>query len=145
MKVRAHQNTHKHKSYNVSSTFVVGGEAEHIVVVLLLVSQAIVSDARHRVLASTGFSGEGDGILDRAVTQPAGVAPVHLPLPGLIQLIEGRHDGVLASTRSLGVVEVEIVASQAGEVGEHNTYRERKAADMTDDHQLGARTTIHHL
>lgn len=129
MKVRAHQNTHKHKSYNVSSTFIVGGEAEHIIVVLLLVSQAIVSDARHCVFASAGFSGEVDGILDRAVAQPAGVAPVHLPLPRLIQLIEGRHDGILVPTRSLCVVEIEVVAPQAGEVGEHNTYREGNRYD----------------
>lgn len=69
-------------------TFVVGGEAEHIVVVLLLFSQAIVADAWHCVLASAGFSGGGDGILDRAVTQPSRVAPVQVSLPRFVQLIK---------------------------------------------------------
>lgn len=102
-----------------------GGEAEHVVVVLLLVSQAIVANARHRVLASAGFSGGVDGILDCAVTQPAGVAPVQLFSPRVIQLIKGRHDGILVTTCPLSVVEIEVVAAQTGKVGEDNTYMRR--------------------
>lgn len=113
--------------------------------VLLLVSQSIVANAWHCVLASAGFSGGGDGILDRAVTQPAGVAPVHLSLPRLIQLIKGRHDGILVSTCPLSVVEIEVVATQTGEVGEDNTYMERKETDMTDEQQLGDKTVIYPL
>ena len=81
--------THRTNTKGVTSfTFVVGGEAEHVVVVLVLVSQAIVADTGHRVLASTGLSGVGDGILHRAVTQPAGIAPVHISSPGVIQLVK---------------------------------------------------------
>lgn len=103
-----------------------GGEAEHIVVVLVLVSQAVVANTRHCVLASAGFSGGGDGILDCAVTQPASVAPVHLSSPRIVQLVKGRHDGVLVPTCPLGVVEIEVVTTQAGEVGEDNTCMERR-------------------
>lgn len=102
-----------------------GGEAEHIVLVLLFVSQAIVANARHCVLASAGFSGGGDGILDRAVTQPASVAPVHPSSPRIIQLVKGRYDGVLVTTCLLSVVEIEVVTTQARVVGEDNTYMER--------------------
>ena len=115
----------------MSFTFVVRGEAEHVVVVLLFVSQAVVTDPRHRVLAPAGFSGGGDGVLDRAVAQPAGVAPVQLSSPRLVQLVEGGHDGVLVTTRPLGVVEVEIVATQAGEVGEDDTYREDRGTAVS--------------
>lgn len=94
--------------------------------VLLLLPQPIVPNAWHCVLASTWLSGYIDGILDRTITQPAGVAPVQLALPCLIQLVEGRHNGVLVPTCSLSIIEVEVVASQAGEVGEHDTYTVRK-------------------
>lgn len=107
-------------------TFVEGCEAEDVKVVLLLLPQAVVPNARHCVLASTWLSGDIDGILDRAIAQPAGVAPVQLALPCLVQLVEGCHNGVLVPTCSLSIVEVEVVASQAGEVGEHDTYEMRK-------------------
>lgn len=89
--------------------------------VLVLVPEAIVADARYCILASAGFSGCVDGVLDGAVTQPAGVAPVHPFLPRFVQLVEGCHDGVLISTRPLCVIEVQVVATQAGEVGEDDT------------------------
>lgn len=108
-----------------SFTFVVGGEAEHVIVVFVLVSQAVVANAWDCVLASAGFPGVGDGILDCAVTQPAGVAPVHLSSPRIVQLVKGCHDGVLAATRPLSIVEIEVVATQTGEVGEDNTCMER--------------------
>lgn len=121
-------------------TFVVGGEAEHVVVVLVFVSQAVVANPRHRVLASAGFSGCGDGILDRSVTQPAGVAPVHPFPPRVIQLVEGRHDGILVTTSSLGVVEVEVVATEAREVGEDDACRgagTEAQQDVTDEVRPG--------
>lgn len=129
----------------MSFTFVVGCEAENIVVVLLFVSKSIVPNSWHCVLASTGFSGDVDGILHRAVTQPAGVAPVHLPLPCFIQLIKGSHDGVLVSTCSLSVVEIEVVAAQTGEVWEDNTYIVRWETDMIEDQQLGDKAIIYPL
>lgn len=41
-----------------------GGEAENIIVVLVLVSGAVAADAWYCVLASTWFSGCSDGVLD---------------------------------------------------------------------------------
>lgn len=107
-----------------SFTFVVGGEAEHVVVVLVLLSQAVVADARHRVLASAGFPGCVDGILHRAVAQPARVTPVHASSPRIVQLVKGRHDGILVATRPLSIIEIEVVAPKAGEVRENNAYVE---------------------
>lgn len=93
--------------------------------VLVLVSQAIVADARHCVPASTGLPGGGDGILDRAVAQPASIAPVHPSSPCVVQLLEGRHGGVLFATRPLRIVKVEVVATQTREVGVDDTYSTR--------------------
>lgn len=99
--------------------------------VLLLVSQAIAADARQRVLAPAGLPGDVDGVLNASVAQPPGVAPVQLSLPRLMQLIEGRHRGVLVSAGPLRVVEVQVVAAKAREVGEDHAY----GADTTDDSQ----------
>lgn len=98
-----------------------GGEAEHIIVVLVLVSHAVVANARHCVLASAGFSGCVDGILDRTIIQPAGVAPVHPSPPRIVQLVKGRNNGILVTTCPLSVVEIEVVAAEAGEVREDDT------------------------
>ncbi len=129
----------------MSFTFVVGCEAEHIVVVLLLVSQAVVSYARHCVLAPARFSRGGDGILHGAITQPASIAPVQLSLPCIIQLIERRHDGILFSTCPLSFIEVEVVATQTGEVGEDNTYTERWETDTIAELQLSHKDWTHPL
>lgn len=110
--------------------------------VLVLVSQAIVADTGHHVLASTGFSGVGDGILHRAVTQPAGIAPVHISSPGVIQLVKRGHDGILVMTRPLSVVEIEVVATQTGVVGEDNTCVESRDTDKIDEQQLRGKTRI---
>lgn len=108
-------------------TFKVGGEAEHVIVVLLLVSQAIATDAWQRVLAPAGISGDGNRILNASVAQPAGVAPVQLSLPCVMQLIEGRHGGVLVSACPLRIIEVQVVAAKAREIGEDDAYE----SDMT--------------
>lgn len=105
-------------------TFVVGGKAEHIIVILVLVSQAIVANPWQCVFASARFSGGGYRILDGAVAQPASVAPVQLSLPRIIQLIKRRHDCILVSACPLSVIEIEVVATQTGEVGENDTYME---------------------
>lgn len=110
-------------------TFKVGGEAEDVIVVLLLVSQAVASDAWQRVLAPAGLSGDVNGILDASVAQPPGVAPVQLSLPRLMQLVEGCHRGVLLSARPLRIKEVQVVAAEAGEVGEDDAC----GSDMTDE------------
>lgn len=100
-----------------------GGEAEHVVLVLLLVPHAVVADARHHVLASAGLSGGGDGILDRAVAQPAGVAPVQPASPRVIQLVKRCHNGVLVPTRPLRIVEIEVVTTETRVVGEDDSYK----------------------
>ena len=101
-----------------------GGEAEDIVVVLVLVSQAIVANAWYCVLAAAWSSRVGDGILDRAIIQPASIAPVHPSSPCIIQLIEGCHDGILVMTCPHSIVEIEVVATQAGIIWEHDPYTE---------------------
>lgn len=110
-------------------TFKVGGEAEHVVVVLLLVSQAVAADARQRVLAPAGLSGDVNRILNASIAQPSSVAPVQLSLPGCVQLIEGRHRGVLVPACSLRIIEVQVVAAKARKVGEDDAY----GSDMTHD------------
>lgn len=120
-------------------TFVVGGKAEHIIVILVLVSPAVAANPRQSVFASARFSWGGYRILDGAVAQPASVAPVQLSLPRIIQLIKRCHDCVLVSTCPLGVVEIEVVATQTGEVGENDTYMQ---ADRMDDQQVGDKTLI---
>lgn len=112
-------------------TFKVGCEAEHVVVVLLLVSQAVATDAWQRVLAPAGLSGDVNWILNASVAQPSGVAPVQLSLPRLMQLIEGCHGGVLVSACTLRIIEVQVVAAKAREIGEDDAY----GSGMTDDSQ----------
>lgn len=110
-------------------TFKVGGEAEHVIVVLLLVSQAVATDAWQRVLAPAGLSGDVNRVLNASVAQPSGVAPVQLSLPRVMQLIEGCHRGVLVPARPLRIIEVQVVAAKAREVGEDDAYR----SGLTDD------------
>lgn len=114
---------------NLPFTFKVGGEAEHVVVVLLLVSQAVAADARQHVFAPAGLSGDVNRILNASIVQPSSVAPVQLSLPCFMQLIEGRHSGVLVSACSLRIVEVQVVAAKARKVGEDNPC----GSDMTHD------------
>lgn len=90
--------------------------------VLLLVSEAITADARQRVLAPAGLPGDVDGVLNASVAQPPGVAPVQLPLPRVVQLVVGRHRGVLVSARPLRIVEVQVVAAKPREVGKDDAY-----------------------
>lgn len=118
-------NTYKNTVLVLFLTFVVGGKAENIIVVLVLVSQPIVPNAWHCVLATTGFSGGVDGILDCAIRQPASIAPVHPSPPRVIQLVKRCHDGILIVTRTLCIVEIKVVASQAGVVWEDNTYTDK--------------------
>ncbi|KAG7218111.1 hypothetical protein INR49_020620 [Caranx melampygus] len=89
------------------------------------VDQAVVANAWHRVLASAGLPGCVDGILHRAVAQPASVTPVHPSSPCIVQLVKGRHNGILVATRPFSIIEIEVVAAKAGEVWEDNAYVER--------------------
>lgn len=114
---------------NLPFTFKVGGEAEHVVVVLLLVSQAVAADARQHALAPAGLSGDVNRILNASIVQPSSVAPVQFSLPRFMQLIEGRHSGVLVSACSLRIVKVQVVAAKTRKVGEDNPY----GSDMRHD------------
>lgn len=114
-------------------TFKVGGEAEDVIVVLLLVSQAIATDAWQRVLAPAGLSGDVNRILNASIAQPPGIAPVQLSLPCVMQLIEGCHGGVLVSACPLRIVEVQVVAAKAREIGIDDAYGSDMTEEMTSD------------
>jgi len=90
----------------------------------MLVTPAIIADARAVVGAATRPSGFGDGILNCAVIQPAGIAPVQPPLPGLKQLIKVGDHGTLVETGLHGIMVVHSVAAHTGIVWEHNTIAE---------------------
>lgn len=67
----------------MSLTVELGGEAEAVVALRLLVPVAIVTDTSGGVLAAALVPGMRDGILDGAVLQPACVTPVQTFQPGL--------------------------------------------------------------
>lgn len=71
---------------------------------------------------AAGDPGLGDGVLDRPVSQPTSVAPVHALLPGLVELCEGGHGGVLALAGLLGSQETQLVAAPRVLVGEHHAW-----------------------
>lgn len=105
-------------------TVEVGGEAEGVVVLALLVPVAVIAHPHRRVLAAALLPRPGDGVLHRAVLQPARVAPVHALQPGLVQLVVRGQDAVLLQARLLRLVEVQGVAAQARVVGEDHTWGE---------------------
>lgn len=73
-------------------------------------------------MTSTVHPGLGDGVLDRPVSQPTSVAPVHALLPGLVELCKGGHGGVLLLTGLLGSQEAQLVAATRVLIGEHHTW-----------------------
>ena len=97
-------------------------EAENVVAALGLVALAVRPEAGIAAGSATGLAGLGDRVLDGAVVQPAGVAPVKAAPPRLEELVEGGHRRVLAQAGLLCVVEVQVVAAQAGGVWEYYTY-----------------------
>lgn len=109
-------------------TIEVWSEAEHIIAALILVPEAIIPDAGHRVLPPTGLPGLGDGVLHGAVAEPACIAPVQPRPPGVVELIKGGDDGVLVQAGLLSLVEVQVVTTQPRRVGEYNTWNGREGA-----------------
>lgn len=87
-------------------TIEVRSKTENIVSALLFIPEAIVSDTRHRILPPAGLPGLGDGVLHRAIAEPASIAPVQPWPPGLVELVEGGNDGVLVQAGLLSLVEV---------------------------------------
>lgn len=92
----------------------------------MLVTQAVVSDSGAAVGSATGPSRFGDGVLNRAVAQPASIAPIQAAFPGLKQLIKAGDHGVLLLTGLLSVMEVQVVAAQMGGVRKHNAFTGRE-------------------
>lgn len=105
-------------------TFERGGEAESIEAVEVPVAGAVAADARGEVHAPAGFSGQADGILNRAIGQPARVAPVQPLAPRLEELVKVGEDGALVLAHLLGFVEVEPVLPAGRLVGEHDAWRQ---------------------
>lgn len=85
------------------------------------VLQSITPEPCRVVGAATRLSGFGDGVAHRAVTQPAGVAPVQAASPGLYQLVVTGDHSILLKTRLRGVGEVQVVAARRWRVGKDDT------------------------
>ena len=86
------------------------------------VPSPVAPNPRSEVVPPARPSGPGDGVLDRAVGQPAGIAPVQTLLPGLEELREGGQRGVLLLTDPLGFQEAQVVTTLMGLVGKHHTW-----------------------
>ena len=97
-------------------------EAEHIVAANGLIALAVRPEASVAAGSTTWLAGLGDRVLDGAVAEPPGVAPVKAGPPCLEELVKGGHRGILLQTGLLCVVEVQVVAAQAGGVWEYYTY-----------------------
>lgn len=83
-------------------------------------SLSVATQARRQVDSTASITRRRDWIMHRAVSQPAGVAPVQPLLPRREELLKGSQGGVLILTRLLGREEVETVASFLGVVREHH-------------------------
>lgn len=105
-------------------TFERGGEAEGIKAVEVPVARAVAADARGEVHAAAGLAGQADGVLHRAIGQPARVAPVQPLAPRLEELVKVGEDGTLVPAHLLGFVEVEPVLPAGRLVGEHDAWRQ---------------------
>lgn len=102
------------------ATFQGRGKAEHIIEALPGLP-AVAPEAGPVVGAAAGPPGVDDGVLHRAVAQPARVAPVQAVPPGVEQLIVARNHGTLVHAGLHGVGEVQVVAASVGGVWEHDT------------------------
>lgn len=107
-------------------TIEVWSKAENIISAFIFIPETIIPDPRHCVLSSAGLPGLGDGVLHRAVTEPAGVTPVQPWPPGVIELVKGGDNRILVPTCSLSLMVVQVVTTQPWRVGEYNTWSGRK-------------------
>ena len=85
---------------------------------------AIAADSRGQAVTPAGRPGLSDGVLDRAVGQPAGVAPVQALLPGLEELREGGQLGTLLLAGLLSSLEAHVVTTTRVLVGKHHPWVE---------------------
>lgn len=95
-------------------------ETEDVKVVGVFVAFAIVPQTSTG-RATTRLPGLGDGVLHRAVVQPASVAPVQAVLPGVVELLEGGHHSILVHAGFLSIVEVQVIAAKPGRVREDDS------------------------
>lgn len=102
------------------------------------VPPAVAPDPRGEAVPPTGHSGPGDGVLHCPVGQPACIAPVQALLPGLEELREGGHCGVLLLTRLLGSQKAQVVITTRVLVGKHHTWVE----NSLDSSKTGERRMI---
>lgn len=93
------------------------------------VPRAVAADARGEVHAPAGLAGQADGVLHRAVGQPARVAPVQPLAPRLEELVKVGEDGTLVLAHLLGFVEIEPVLPAGRLVGEHDAWRQMGHSD----------------
>lgn len=107
-------------------TFVVRGETEDIISFFLLVTHPIIPHTGNGVFASTWLSGFGDGVLHRSVTEPPCIAPIQPVSPGIVQLVERCHNGILVSASFLSIREVQVVTTQSRKIRKHNACRKPK-------------------
>lgn len=97
-------------------------EAEHVVAVQAAVAWAVAAHARRQTQAPAGLPWQGDGVLHRAILQPASIAPVQALLPGTEELLEGGYHSVLLLTGLLCLGEVELVATLGRLVGKDHAW-----------------------
>lgn len=86
------------------------------------VTAAIAADPWATAATTAAHSGFGDRVLDRPVSQPTSVAPVHACLPGLVELCKSGHGGVLPPAGLLGSQETQLVAATRVLIGEHHAW-----------------------
>lgn len=96
------------------------GKAEHVIAALFVL-KAIASEAGPIVGATTRSSGVDNGILHRAISQPASIAPVQAGPPGIIELIVGCNFCALFHTCPHSIDKTEVVAATFVGVWENNT------------------------
>lgn len=105
-------------------TFECRGQTEGIKAVEMPVARAVAADARGEVHTPAGLAGQADGVLHRAIGQPARIAPVQPLAPRLEELVKVGEDGTLVLAHLLGFVEVEPVLPAGRLVGEHDAWRQ---------------------
>lgn len=107
-------------------TFDGGGEAESIKAAEKAVLLSVAPHTWSQVHAPAAVTWLRDGILHRAIRQPASIAPVQPLLPRREKLLKRGQSGVLVLAHLLGPKEVKMVAPSVGVVGKDHTWGGKK-------------------